>query len=178
MRFVCLANTPHNYCENEEKWPILPPWECLTNILTIRTQVDWDGPDDPDDPYNWSKKRKIPIGIIISLSQLVCLMTTSVVAPALPQIASDLNLGESKAQIAFSIFVLGQAFGPFVIAPLSEVFGRKPVWIACNIFYIFWNTMCPVGKSKAVMMIGRLLSGAGGSCGVVVSFPFTPALLW
>ncbi|OKL60247.1 hypothetical protein UA08_04578 [Talaromyces atroroseus] len=131
----------------------------------------WDGPDDPRDPYNWTKTRKISIALVISLSQLVCLMTTSIVAPALPQIATDLHLGESKAQIAFSIFVLGQAFGPFVIAPLSEVFGRKPVWITFNLFYIFWNSLCPVGKSQAVLIIGRLLSGAGGSCGVILSGP-------
>jgi MFS family permease len=113
--------------------------------------------------------RKISIALVISLSQLVCLMTTSIVAPALPQIAADLHLGESKAQIAFSIFVLGQAFGPFVIAPMSEVFGRKPVWIAGTLFYILWNSLCPVGKSQAVLIVGRLLSGAGGSCGVIVS---------
>lgn len=101
-------------------------------------------------------------------------MTTSVVAPALPQIAADLHLGESQAQIAFSIFVLGQAFGPFVIAPMSEVLGRRPVWIACNIFYIFWNSICPVGKSRAVLIIGRFFSGAGASCGVVVrNHPFS-----
>ena len=95
-------------------------------------------------------------------------MTTSVVAPALPQMATDLNLSASKAQLAFSIFVLGQAFGPFVIAPMSEVFGRKPVWIVCVVFFIFWNSICPVGKSQAVLIIGRFLSGAGGSCGVIV----------
>ncbi|PCG91885.1 Major facilitator superfamily domain, general substrate transporter [Penicillium occitanis (nom. inval.)] len=102
-----------------------------TQPTSIETPVElcWDGPDDPNDPYNWPTARKVTISIIISLSQLVCLMTTSVVAPALPQIAADLNLSASRAQLAFSIFVLGQAFGPFVIAPMSEVFGRKPVWV-------------------------------------------------
>lgn len=97
-------------------------------------------------------------------------MTTSVVAPALPQIAQDLKLGDTEAQIAFSIFVLGQAVGSFIIAPMSEVFGRKPVWIVCTCFYLFWNSICPVGKSRAVLMIGRFFSGAGGVCGVVVSY--------
>lgn len=99
-------------------------------------------------------------------------MTTSIVAPALPQIATDLNLSASEAQLAFSIFVLGQAFGPFIIAPMSEVFGRKPVWVVCTASFIFWNSICPVGKSHAVLIIGRILSGAGGSCGVIVRYGF------
>ncbi|KAH8697387.1 major facilitator superfamily domain-containing protein, partial [Talaromyces proteolyticus] len=133
--------------------------------------VTWDGPDDPTNPYNWSSRRKIAMAITISLGQLVCLMTTSVVAPALPQMASDLRLGESETQISFSIFVLGQAFGPFLIGPLSEVFGRKPMWIGGNIFYIVWNTLCPVGKSKAMLVVGRFLAGAGASSGVNLSGP-------
>lgn len=96
-------------------------------------------------------------------------MTTSIVAPALPQIAKDLGLGESDTQLSFSIFVLGQGFGSLLIGPLSEVFGRKPLWVNCTLFYILWNSLCPVGKSKPMLIIGRFLSGAGGSCGVVVS---------
>ncbi|EED24337.1 florfenicol exporter, putative [Talaromyces stipitatus ATCC 10500] len=133
-------------------------------------EVTWDGPNNPNDPYNWPTARKITISLIISLSQLVCLMTTSVIAPALPQIATDLNLSDSEAQLAFSIFVLGQAFGPFVIAPMSEVFGRKPVWVVCSIFFILWNSVCPVGNLRP-LIIGRFLSGAGGSCGVSLAGP-------
>lgn len=96
-------------------------------------------------------------------------MTTSIVAPALPQIAKDLKLGDSETQMAFSIFVLGQAVGSLLIGPLSEVFGRKPLWVGCTIFYILWNSLCPVGKSKPMLIVGRLLAGAGGSCGAIVS---------
>lgn len=96
-------------------------------------------------------------------------MTTSIVAPALPQIAKDLGLGDTETQMSFSIFVLGQGFGSLLIGPLSELFGRKPLWVGCTFFFILWNSLCPVGKSKAVLIIGRFLSGAGGSCGVVVS---------
>ncbi|KAL2821292.1 MFS general substrate transporter [Aspergillus cavernicola] len=134
-------------------------------------EITWDGPDDPENPLNWPTSRKIPITLLVSLAQLICISTASVVAPALPQIASDLGLGELESQISFSIFILGQAFGPFVIGPLSEVFGRKPLWVGCTAFYILWNSLCPVGKSKPILIVGRLLSGAGASCGVILSGP-------
>ena len=29
--------------------------------FTMSNTVDWDGPDDPEHPLNWSKRRKWPI---------------------------------------------------------------------------------------------------------------------
>lgn len=91
------------------------------------------------------------------------------IVPALDKILEDLGLGPSTGQIAFSVFFLGLGFAPFVVAPLAELFGRKPVWLAGNIFYVFWNAMCPVRHSPALMIIGRLLSGSGASVGITVS---------
>lgn len=38
-----------------------------------------------------------------------------------------------------------------------------------HIFYILWNTLCPVGSSPGLMIAGRFLSGVGASVGVAVS---------
>jgi len=92
-------------------------------------------------------------------------------APALPQIASDLNMSTVAAQMAFSIYMLGLAFGPLVVAPLSETFGRRPVWLGCQMWYVLWASLCPVGDSRgAVMIVGRFGSGLGASGGIAVSF--------
>lgn len=108
------------------------------------------------------------IAILVSLSQLVTLMTASVMAAALPQIAHDLNLSTSTTQIAFSVFMLGLAFGPVPIAALSETYGRRPLWLASNLWYLLWNSLCPVGNSSALMVVGRLLAGFGASVGIAV----------
>lgn len=92
-------------------------------------------------------------------------MTTA----ALGQIATDIGMSASQAQISFSIYFLGLAFAPFFIAAVSEMYGRRPVWLLSNVYFIIWNTLCPVGRSKGLMITGRLMSAAGASAGVVVS---------
>ncbi|KAK8049854.1 florfenicol exporter [Apiospora phragmitis] len=82
------------------------------------TETCW-GPDDPRNPYNWPTSRKLTIALIITLGHLVGLMSVSIVAPALGRIAKDLRMSESVMQIAFSVYTLGLAFGPFIIGPLS-----------------------------------------------------------
>ncbi|KAK1708871.1 putative efflux pump antibiotic resistance protein, partial [Colletotrichum acutatum] len=131
----------------------------------------WESLDDPHDPYNWPTYRKVTIAVLISTGQLITLMSTSMMASALPQIPRDLGISATTTQITFSLFVLGQAFAPFLIAALSEMYGRKPVWIGSCCFYQLWNALCPVGKSAPLMIAGRFLSGCGASAGVVLTGP-------
>ncbi len=131
--------------------------------------------NNPKNPYHWSPRRKASIAILVSFSQLVALMSGSVMAPALPTIARDLRLDTSTTQIAFYVYMLGLGFGPFLVAALSETFGRRPVWIGSHLWYMLWNALCPVGNSGPLLIAGRLLSGFGASVGIAVS-ELTPEL--
>ncbi|KAK1963169.1 MFS general substrate transporter [Colletotrichum sublineola] len=132
---------------------------------------NWNGSNDPDNPCNWPPLRKISISVIVSSGQLVTLMSTSMMAAALGRISHDLGIDESTTQITFSIFILGLAFAPFPIASFSEMYGRKPVWLFCNAFYVLWNALCPVGRLPALMVVGRFLAGSGASVGITLTGP-------
>jgi predicted MFS family arabinose efflux permease len=88
---------------------------------------------------------------------------------ALEQIAHDLGMSLDQAQLSFSIYFLGLAIGPFFLASLTEMYGRRPIWLAANCYYLLWNTICPVGDNKTLMVVGRFMSAAGASIGPVVS---------
>ncbi|KAI0966806.1 major facilitator superfamily domain-containing protein [Xylaria arbuscula] len=147
--------------------------EALQHLERLRKQygATWDGPDDPKNPYNWSSKKKVSIGIIVGLGSLVTLITASVTAAALGDISRDLHLDAATAQISFSVYFLGLAFGPFPIAAISEMNGRRNIWIACNIWFILWNSLCPVGYSKGLMIAGRFLAALGASVGNALAGP-------
>ncbi len=97
-------------------------------------------------------------------------MSASMIAPSLPAIASDLAISASTAQITMSVYFLGMGLAPFLIASASEIWGRKPVWIICNAWYVIWNALCPVGRNTGLMIVGRFMTGAGASVGVTVSY--------
>lgn len=92
-------------------------------------------------------------------------------APALTTIAQDLNTGVEETQIFLSIFVLAFAFGPMVLSPLAEVFGRRPVWIISSCFYILWNTVGGFSHSPGLLIVSRILSGFGASAEFAISNP-------
>ncbi|KAH7327185.1 major facilitator superfamily transporter [Rhexocercosporidium sp. MPI-PUGE-AT-0058] len=143
----------------------------VVNSSDENEQVNWDGDDDPNSPYNWSNSRKYTMTALMSLGGLVSTSSTSMMAPALNQISRDLGIGDSETQLTMSIYLLAFVFGPMIIGPLSELYGRKKLWIFCHCWYIAWNALAPVGKMSGMMVAGRLLSGFGGSVSISISGP-------
>lgn len=94
--------------------------------------------------------------------------TPTTVAAALGDIERDLRIDSATAQITFSTYFLGLAFGPFPIAAWSEMSGRKQAWLFANAWFILWNALCPVGQSKGLMITGRFMAGVGATAGIAV----------
>ena len=92
-------------------------------------------------------------------------------APALEDIAHDLRVSQAKANMTLSIFVLAFAFGPMVLAPLAEVFGRRNVWLLSSVWYAVWNMACGFSHNNGLLLASRLLAGLGSSCEFATSQP-------
>ncbi|KAI0673328.1 MFS polyamine transporter [Trametes maxima] len=150
------------------------PSKCATIV------VGWDGPEDPANPRNWKLKRKWAVAIAVSSFTFISPIASSMVAPAASQIASAFDIHHSfEGNLTISIFVLAYAFGPLVLGPLSEIFGRARVLQASNLFFFVWNLACGFAQTEAQLMVFRFLSGFGGSAplacgGAVLSDMWSP----
>ena len=90
-------------------------------------------------------------------------------APALGAISKQFNItSEVELQITLSIFVLAYAFGPLVLSPLSEIYGRVLILQLSNFVYIAFNLGCGFSQSTQQLIIFRLLAGLGGSSPLTV----------
>lgn len=68
-----------------------------------------------------------------------------------------------EAVMALSSFMLATAFGPIVIGPLSEIYGRKPILHASNVWFLIWNIVCGFANNKGLLIAARFLAGFGAS---------------
>jgi multidrug resistance protein len=62
-----------------------------------------------------------------------------------------------------SVYVIGYAVGPLIVAPLSEMYGRVPLYHASNIIFIIFTVACAVSSSLPMLIVFRLFAGAAGS---------------
>ncbi|KAF7760102.1 hypothetical protein Agabi119p4_10778 [Agaricus bisporus var. burnettii] len=126
--------------------------------------VDWDGPDDPTNPKNWKYSKKWASTVIVSLFTFISPVSSAMVAPATSQIVEEFGVHSSVVQAMMtSVFVLGYAFGPLFLGPMSEIWGRSHVLQLSNLFYLVWNLACGFAQNKEQLIAFRLLAGIGGS---------------
>lgn len=97
------------------------------------------------------------------MSGLVTLMSGTMMAPALSTIAHDLQLDIATVTLALSIYVLAYAFGPLLLAPSTEIYGRRPVWLLSGTIYLIFNTVCGFAQNHATLIAARFLAGMGAS---------------
>lgn len=83
-------------------------------------------------------------------------------APVEVQISRDLRIQRANDWLLCnSLILVGVGLGPLILAPLSEVYGRKPILLGGTVFFLVWNTGCGAAKTLDMMLAFRLLSGFG-----------------
>lgn len=91
------------------------------------------------------------------------------VAPALPEMAAELNVTSSSLQnMILSIYVLAYAIGPLFLGPTSEIVGRAPVLQITNLLFIAFNLGCGFAKTGTQMIVFRFFAGLGGCAPLAV----------
>ncbi|KAJ6527777.1 major facilitator superfamily domain-containing protein [Mycena capillaripes] len=85
--------------------------------------------DDPEDPLNWSRGQKY---IIVAIASLVAFLGGFALAssnPAYAQIGLALDVSAIEASYIGTIGIASGGIRSFVWAPISNVYGRRPVLI-------------------------------------------------
>jgi len=79
--------------------------------------VEFEGPDDPVNPLNWSVRRRVVATVLLSLTTFVVTFASSVFSSALRVVAVEFGISDEVATLGTSLFVLGFALGPLVCLP-------------------------------------------------------------
>ncbi|KAJ9640241.1 uncharacterized protein PV06_10759 [Exophiala oligosperma] len=160
-RGIPIINTTDDI--DEEKQPDATATERDPNV------VDWDGPNDPEKALNWPNKMKWGNVAVISSVTFLTPLASSMVAPAVPLVMKEFHATDGTiASFIVSIYVLGYAIGPLFLAPMSEVYGRLPVYHSCNFLFVVWSLACALAPNIGGLLVFRLLAGIAGSCPITI----------
>jgi hypothetical protein len=80
------------------------------------TVIDWDSADDPQNPKNWTMKRKWAATFVVSAFTFISPVSSSMVAPALGKVSAEFGItNQVESALILSIFVLAYAVGPLFL---------------------------------------------------------------
>jgi MFS family permease len=125
--------------------------------------VAFDPHFDADNPKDWPTSRKWAVTDVLSATGFNRIMVSTIMAPALTTIAHELHMSPTEAVMSLSIYLLATAFGPLVMGPLSEVYGRSKVLHISNVWFLVWNIVCGFANTKETLIAARFLAGFGAS---------------
>lgn len=75
--------------------------------------VDFDGPDDPQNPMNWKFSKKWGMVLLISAITFLTPLASSMFAPGVPEVMRDFHSTNDMLEgFMVSVYVLGFSFGP------------------------------------------------------------------
>ncbi|KAF8859924.1 MFS general substrate transporter [Acephala macrosclerotiorum] len=126
--------------------------------------VNWDGLDDPGMALNWSARKKWTTILILATLTLLTPFASSMFAPSVSMVMQEFHSdNETIGTLVVSIYLLGYAFGPLFIAPLSEMYGRLPVYHGCMTLFILFNVACAKSTNFPMLIVFRVLTGTAGA---------------
>lgn len=79
------------------------------------------------------------------------------------QVEPEFHVSREVATLGLSFFVVGLACGPLFLAPLSEFYGRRWIYIVSYIFVFIFIIPCAVAKNIETIIITRFFDGVAGS---------------
>lgn len=126
-------------------------------------EVKFDGPTDPMNPRSRKKAHKWFINLILSCGSLCTTCAAAIYTQSYAQLERELDVSRIVATLGLSLYILGLGIGPMFLSPLSEFYGRRPIYLGSFSFFLLWLIPCAVAKNIQTLLIGRFLAGISGS---------------
>ena len=103
---------------------------------------------------------------LISVQATLSPVASTLLAVGNLEIADDFGLTNVLTpSLPVALFVLGLGLGPLYLAPLSELYGRRIIYLVCFSLFAVLNIGCALAPNIIALSILRLLSGMAGSAG-------------
>ncbi|MCA1457784.1 multidrug effflux MFS transporter [Bradyrhizobium sp. BRP22] len=109
---------------------------------------------------------------VVAIASIMALnpLAMDMMLPALPSIGAAFNIADANhPQMVLSMFLLGFGVGQFVMGPLSDRFGRRPVLLGGMAVYGVASLLAIAAPSFETLLLARALQGLGTSATRVIA---------
>lgn len=125
-------------------------------------------PPPPDltpygDPHAWPESRKNVMLLLSCVATLLTAYAAGAYSPPTDLMAAEFGCSRTAVLVGITLFTTGFALAPMVLAPLSEIHGRYPVFVVSGIVFVAFQAACAAVTGLGGMLASRFFCGVGGS---------------
>ncbi|KAL4909361.1 hypothetical protein BDW74DRAFT_165849 [Aspergillus multicolor] len=124
--------------------------------------------DDPRNPLLFPAPLKWAITVLVSMCTLAVSLVSSGYSGSLVEVVSYFEISQEVSYLGISLYVIGFAVGPIFWAPLSEIYGRRWIYIASVGSLAVFTAGVAGAKNTQTLLILRFFAGSLGSAPMAV----------
>ncbi|THV03488.1 vacuolar DHA amino acid exporter [Dendrothele bispora CBS 962.96] len=129
----------------------------------LSNYVDIEHMPVENDPRKWSDIRKNIVLLQISFGAMVAGFAGNIQMPAVGEMQQDLHTTSSQISLSLSLFILVQGGMPLLWSTISEVKGRKIVYLSSLLISTIGAVVTAIANSIELVIAFRVVQAAGSS---------------
>jgi hypothetical protein len=111
---------------------------------------------DDDDPRSWPVWYRAWTLFCISFSTWMIVLYSTTYTASIPGLMKAFEVeSQTVATLGVTTYLLGLGFGTLIFAPISELYGRKPVYIVCMLIFTLLIIPACLATSLAEILVVR-----------------------
>ncbi|KAK4555640.1 hypothetical protein LTR86_007393 [Recurvomyces mirabilis] len=119
-------------------------------------------PQDANDPLNWPNWRKQLVLWHVSMISFLTLFSASLIVPTFVPLGQYLHTQITETAYVTSIYIALVAISPLIWNPISNVYGRRPIYFMSLATLVLFSTLSGWCKTYHTLLVLRALTGLFG----------------
>ncbi|KAI8450351.1 major facilitator superfamily domain-containing protein [Phakopsora pachyrhizi] len=152
-------NNSTNNGNNPSKGNNIQNIQTLKPSVVVKGTTSTNDKGDSENPQNWSNSKKWLITIVISILGLSSTFASAAPSAAVERISETFNVSETVSVLVTSLYLCGYIAGPLIWAPLSEMVGRRWIFIITPFCYSIFQLGCSLNTNLQTILVSRFFSG-------------------
>ncbi|OAQ79177.1 MFS transporter [Purpureocillium lilacinum] len=118
---------------------------------------------DPENPKYWPLWYRCWTIFVVSFATWVATLYSTSYTSSTPGLIADFGTNTTIVTLGMTTYLLGLAAGSLVVAPLSELYGRQPVYLICLGIWAILIIPCGVAQSLTTIIVTRFFGAFFGA---------------
>ncbi|TKY88092.1 hypothetical protein EX895_003188 [Sporisorium graminicola] len=157
-----------NYAEMAEEQPPSGDHDGVLEAGLAQANKEQAQGDNAEPYCAFTTRSKLFIVLTVSMASFFSPFSINIYIPALPQISNLLHTSEAATNVTVTVYMIAQGLSPVLWAPLSDVFGRRPIYIMTFLIFVVANLGLSFTNAYWLLVVLRMVQAAGACSAIAI----------
>lgn len=119
--------------------------------------------DEVTNAWDYPRRMKWIVTTIVAIAGAAAPMGSSIVLPALVDIARDFHSTATVVNFSVAMYMLSMSIFPLWWSSFSETLGRRTIYVTSFALFLVFNVLAAVSTSIGMFIVMRILSGGAAA---------------